>query len=306
MKNIPRQHHRHHHHHHIDDSFSIVDAVAVAASGAMVDVPNGTFAQTCKINQPITLHGRGIGKTIINASGIEPIENKSILLPAVPGVTITGFTLEGASISSSLGSNAAGVRDDGNSIGFILTDSEITGCQDGILTFQSDIVVDGCHFHGNGNNDGLTHNMYVTGTPATTFDCSNTLTEDALGGHYIKSRAGRTNLTNVTVLYNSANGGHVDFPDGGTVDAVECLFDQSSATDGSDRNFVTYGEESSNNGAQTVTFTNCVFKTPAGLGTYITSSIGGTLVLNGCTWQGSGPAPSISGWASVQGTLTAE
>src|SRR5579862_5183447 len=183
--------------------------------GCTLRLPAGLFVGTAGIAVPSTFVGAGMGKTIIDAGGIEPYNDMAVLVPLVPGVTISNLSIKGASISDKLGGNAAGVRDAADGIGFKLSNVEISGCQDGILTFGSDIEISGGYIHDNGSGTGQTHNVYVGfWTGRNSFRLTNLLTKSCNGGHEIKSRAAHT-ISFGCHHTTGGDGAAYDVPDGG-------------------------------------------------------------------------------------------
>src|SRR5580765_7105011 len=111
--------------------------IAATPSDGTLTLPAGVMKDTAPLPKPITLTGAGPGATFIDCTGLRPTNDKAVLVVQSVGCIITDMTLQGAVISTGLGANAAGIRDNGPSIGFILRRVVITGCQDGVLTFPS-------------------------------------------------------------------------------------------------------------------------------------------------------------------------
>jgi hypothetical protein len=288
--------------------------VSDMVAGSILGLPAGTIVGTATINAAGTIDGAGAGKTIIDCTNLTPYQNKAVLVTSVPGVTINGLTIRGAAIAANLGANAAGVRDTGPGIGFTLSASEITACQDGLLTSASNITVNNCNIHGNGAGlvgGSATHELYIGGGPATIFSMTGTtVATGPLATHAVKSRAGKTSVVGGTLTAGAADSGAVsgsiaDIPDGGnaTFSGVAFVLRPSAAV----TLFLGYGMESASNLAAgvTVMLTNCTFN-GGGVageiqnGTFIPSA---KLVLSGCTYTGTAGPPAISGFASVTGTI---
>ena len=282
-------------------------------TGGKLILPAGTFAGTGNIPNAITVIGAGMGKTIINGLNVEPSYDKALFVPQVHGTILEKMTLENAAISVALGNNAAGVRDNGAGIGCNLTNVEITGCQDGILTSGGSWNLTGCKIHNNGYGDGYTHEMYFNDdVPTNTITLTNvTSTQGMLSTHALKSRAGTTHVIGGTYTSGGNSNGNicgslVDFPQGGVFTASGATF--ILLNNSANTMFFGYAEENSINLAigTTATFTNCIFTDETGTGGSIQN--GGniptaTLVLVGCTYTGT-VAPNISGFATVTGTIT--
>src|SRR5512143_72826 len=119
---------------------TLADLEAMIGAGSTLRLPPGRIVGTTSIPAASALVGAGMGKTIIDATGLAPYANKGVLVPLVPGVTISNLSIMGAAIpeatlQDTLGGNAAGVRDNSRGVGFKLSNVEISRCQDGILAF---------------------------------------------------------------------------------------------------------------------------------------------------------------------------
>ena len=272
--------------------------------GCTLKLPAGVFLGTAGIAVPSTFVGAGMGKTIIDAGGLAPYNEMAVLVPLVPGVTISDLSIRGASISDKLGGNAAGVRDASRGTGFKLSNVEISGCQDGILAFGSDVEISGGHIHDNGSGSGQTHNVYVGfWTGKNTFRLTNLITQNCNGGHEIKSRATHT-ISFGCHHTTGGNGAAYDVPDGG-----QLSISSGSMTlpkDSPDPKFISYAMEANRNAAvgNIVTVTDEVFHDLTGTGgNIITHDKTAVLVLSGCTYTGALP-PKIIGWGQVNGAIT--
>ena len=277
---------------------------SLLTSGGTLRLPEGVFIGTAGIAVPSTLVGKRMGKTIIDAGGIEPYKEMAVFVPIVPGVTISDISIRGASISDDLGGNAAGVRDAADGIGFKLSNVEISGCQDGILTFGSDIEISGGYIHDNGSGTGQTHNVYVGfWTGRNVFRLTNLITENCNGGHEIKSRAAHT-ISFGCHHTTGGNGAAYDVPDGGqlSISSGSMTLPKNSP----DPKFISYAMEGNRNAAvgNIVTITDEVFHDLTGTGgNIITRDTNAVLVLSGCTYTGAVP-PRITGWGQVSGSIT--
>jgi hypothetical protein len=244
-----------------------------------------------------------MGKTIIDATGLVPYLDKGVLVAMVPGVTISNLSITGASIPESRGGNAAGVRDSGKGVGFKLSNVEINGCQNGILTFGSDIEIDGGYIHDNGSGSGQTHNLYVNGNGSNFFRLTNLRTENCNGAHEVKSRAAHT-ISFGCHHRTGGDGSAYDVPDGGQLSISNGSMTLPS--NAQDHNFLSYAFESRRNTpvGNIVTITNEVFNDGTGTGGIIRSGDpSAILMLSGCTYTGTLP-PKIRGWGSVNGSIT--
>jgi hypothetical protein len=281
----------------------------LAAAGP-ITLPAGTFVGTAAVSNPVT--GAGMGLSIVNASNHPLTYNKAIFVPLVKGVTIKAVTLTGAKLNAALGGNGAGIRDADTGIGFTAEDTEIFDCDNGILTFGSDITLRRMKMHDNGNpsDGGHTHNVYVGGNmvqdasgwhPAT-----NTLTvEDYYGygarsAHDIKSRAGIT-IINRMKSTTGGQGRNLDVPDGGKVDVTDAQF--TIPVGAADRTFYGFATESkinSDGGVTTLTRVKLTDLTNIGGQLINIFDTKGILNLIECTYEGA-VKPKIIGWGTVNG-----
>jgi len=284
---------------------------ATPTSGTL-ELPAGSFFGSADIPNACTISGAGMGSTILDGTGIEPFQDKALLVPTVGGTTISNLTIQNASISAALGQNAAGVREAQAGISYTLNAVEITGCQDGILTFASNVTLTGGHTHDNGASDGLSHEMYLNGDTTNTMTVTNWIsTCGTKSTHALKTRAGTTNLSGGTFTGSAdptgaVGGSVVDVPDAGIFTASGTTF--ITAAGAGNHQFITYGSESATNAGigLTVTLTNCVFTDNTGSGGILqngTANPTATLVLTGCTYTGA-TAPTITGFGTVTGTIT--
>jgi hypothetical protein len=288
---------------------TLADLEAMVVAGSILRLPPGRLLGTAGVRTASTLIGAGMGKTIIDATGLAPYANKGVLVPLVSGVTISNLSIVGASIPEAsapgtLGGNAAGVRDNSRGVGFKLSNVEISKCQDGILAFGSDVEIVGGYIHENGTGTGQTHNVYVGfWSGRNTFRLTNLVTEHCNGGHEIKSRAANT-ISFGCHHTTGGNGAVYDVPDGG----------QLAISDGSmtlpkgsaDPKFISYAMEANRNASvgNVVTITNEIFNDLTGTGgNIITHDPNAVLALSGCTYTGPTP-PNIVGWGAVHGAIT--
>lgn len=245
----------------------------------------------------------GTGQTV-DATGHRLTYDKAILVPTVPGLTIKNLVLTGARLPTSLGANGAGVRDAGDGIGFTLDGVEIHHCDNGILTFASNISLLNCKFHDNGSAQddapGMTHNVYVGGGNLIV---KNYTGYGATRAHDIKSRAVTTSISQM-VSTAGGQGRCLDVPDAGTVDVTDSVW--TIPPGAADRTFFGYATESGKNAGRIVTLTNVVFIDQTGQGGFITCgpyAPDAVLNLIGCTYKGAA-APQFQGWPKVNGELT--
>jgi hypothetical protein len=292
-------------------AMTLAALIAATPAAATLQLPAGTIVGTAEIGTACTIAGAGMGKTIIDCTGLQPYSNKGVLVPSVAGVTISNLTIQGASIPSSLGNNAAGVREMAPGIPFTLNAVEITGCQDGLLTFADNVVLTGGYTHNNGAGDGYTHEIYLGGSPTSVVTLNSWVsTCGALSTHALKSRSGTTNVTGGTFTGSAdatgkIGGSVIDIPDGGLFNMTGSTIVVSAGA--ANTLALGFSMESTLNAAtgRQVTLTNVVINDQSGSGGQIQSGDPeAVLVLNGVTYSGA-KAPQISGFKTVTGTITA-
>lgn len=112
-----------------------------------------------------------------------------------------------------------------NTSNVLIEDCEITGCDNGILggARGQRVTIRDSYFHNNGNQTGLTHNIYILQVDDLTVD--GLLSTEVTIGHLLKSRAARTTVRNSRLLGgNGSESACLDVPNGGelTMDGVVC------------------------------------------------------------------------------------
>ncbi|MCW3473935.1 Hint domain-containing protein [Limobrevibacterium gyesilva] len=192
---------------------SVSAAINVAVNGDTIEIPAGNYTENFPtIYADITIEGVG-GMAHLTPAG-QPSNGKAILVIDA-NVTLDHIELSGASVPDG---NGAGIRFEAGSL--TVTNSWIHDNQEGLLANAvagATITIDHSEFNNNGNNDGLTHNIYVNEIGLLTI--TNSYIHDALGGHEIKSRA-----DNTVIIDNRIQDGptadtsySIDIPDGGAV-----------------------------------------------------------------------------------------
>lgn len=284
-----------------------LDKLAGAATTGTLLLPSGTIVGTAPLAAAITLEGQGQGKTIIDGNGVPITYNKGLIVPLVSGSTIKSLTLSGAKLSEALGGNGAGVRQNGANIDFTLDDVEITGCDDGILTFPGNVTIkNGCNIHGNGSGSGYTHNVYAGGDSNSTLTLQGSATSACNGGHEIKSRCGTT-ISDGCTHTTGGMGSCYDVPDGGYVKITNGVWTLPAGS--ADRNVFTYAMESTKNSDLVENGHTCdigplVINDLNGQGfNFVTNDPKAILNLTGVTYKGA-VAPIIQGWGTVNGEIT--
>jgi hypothetical protein len=285
---------------------ALATAINATAPAGTCTLPAETISATVKLPFQINLIGAGIGQTIIDMTGVAPVEGKSCIALGSSGCTIKGLTLRntGAPDANSVG----GIRDDLGQGGVVDT-VEITGFDMGLgptSAGNDPWVLQGAHnIHGNGNpGAGDTHEVYIGTCPSLTVSGGNV--GPSRDAHCIKSRALVTTISNET-LPTGGMGSCLDQPDGGAVSVTggTWTINPAPAAFGpnyQDTVFFHYGEESGNNGAGGAVFNGVHFVIAAGLGGGVFINGGylpnATITFNGCTWSGDA-APTFQGYAAA-------
>jgi hypothetical protein len=172
---------------------TIQAAVAAASNGDTIDVNAGTYAVAdMKISEDLTFAAVGGTVDIVPpASATKYTVSKGLFVvgtdTSTPNVTIEGFSFSGAKSSSA---NGAGIRYQSGNL--TLDDDTFSNNQNGILASPfidgtGTIDVNDCVFDHNGAGDGQSHNIYIG--EVNTFVMTNSISEDAVVGHEVKSRA---------------------------------------------------------------------------------------------------------------------
>ncbi len=201
---------------------TIAAAVAAAASGDTIDVNAGTYAVAdLKITKDLTFVAVGGAVDIVPPASSNPKINvaKGLFIvgtdTSTPNVTIEGFSFSGAKAGDS---NGAGIRYQSGNL--TLDDDSFSNNQDGILAtpFVSGtgtVDVNDCVFDHNGAGDGQSHNIYIG--YINTFVMTNSISEDAVVGHEVKSRAENNTIEDNQILDGSTGTASysIDLPNGG-------------------------------------------------------------------------------------------
>jgi len=200
---------------------TIQAAVAAASSGDTIDVNAGTYAVSdLKIGENLTFVAVGGTVDIVpQASTTKYNVSKGLFVigtdTSAPNVTIEGFSFSGAKSTSA---NGAGIRYQSGNL--TLDDDSFSNNQDGILAGPfvdgtGTIDVNDSVFDHNGAGDGQSHNIYVG--YINTFIMTNSISEDAVVGHEVKSRA-ENNVIEDNQIIDGPNGTasySIDLPEAG-------------------------------------------------------------------------------------------
>ncbi len=196
---------------------TIASAVSAASSGDTILIDAGIYkTKDILLTKSLTIEAAGNGPVVLHASG--PVAKGMLIAGSTstaPNITIEGLTFTGAKSPSQ---NGAGIRyQNGN---LTLNNDTFSNNQDGILgtpfvANTGTIIVQGSTFDHNGIATGLGHNLYI-GYVAQ-FTMTNSVSEDAMVGHEVKSRAFNNDIEN-NLIKDGPTGTSsydIDIPNGG-------------------------------------------------------------------------------------------
>ncbi len=207
-----------------DEQFTTIQAAVTAAhAGDTIAIDAGTYtAADIGITKDLTIEAAGNGAVnVVAPTTSNPKINVSKGLFIVgtegnnPNVTIEGLTLSGAKSGSE---NGAGIRLQSGNLNVV--NDTFHDNQDGILATPfiqgtGTLIVQGSTFDHNGVGDAQGHGMYIG--YVNTFVLENSVAENAIAGHEVKSRAFNTTIEN-NLITDTATGNasySIDLPDGG-------------------------------------------------------------------------------------------
>lgn len=230
-------------------------AIAEAAAGDEILVLPGRYLSTALgIEKSLVIKSSVPGsRAIFDANG----GNFACIYAGGNGSRIT---LEDIGLTGNLieWGNFAGVWTTGGAYVLTLRRCEVWGCCNGILVGDhrdADIILEGNYFHDNGDYNGRTHNVYVSGARSLTAQGNwvrNTRNRvpgspdnwRISWGHLIKSRARLTTLmANRLTMENGEANRCVDLPNGGEVTLRGNMLEYRTTQNQSAGQFISYGVE---------------------------------------------------------------
>ena len=196
---------------------TIAQAVAAAQDGWTILVSAGTYTNDfATVTHDVTMIGVG---GVVKMVATKPPPNLKGILTVDASATIENFAFSGAAIDDADGGNGAGIRYEGGDM--VLRNDSFTHNQDGLLAFpvlglpSNTITLDHDTFDANGSGSGYTHNAYIGAVDKLTV--TNSVFEQAVVGHELKSRALVNDITNNS-FYDGPTGTasyDIDLPNGG-------------------------------------------------------------------------------------------
>tara|TARA_R110000868_G_C10969754_1_gene769603 strand:+ start:7816 stop:9357 length:1542 start_codon:yes stop_codon:yes gene_type:complete len=288
------------------------ELVASLSANDILTLPEGIFHGTAAIMVPCTIQGAGVGRTILDGTGMRPTYDKACLVPTVPGVTIKALTIRHWHIPASIGGNAAGVRNGGDGIAFTLETVEVTQCDNGLLTFGApNVVILNCLFHGNGvgaGGGGATHEQYFGGGEGSSvIETDVVVSCGPKSAHALKSRSAGAYANGCLYTGNNFDpegayaGAVTDFPNGGIVSLRNSRL-TIPPNDGN-RIFLNYGVDALLYSENKAALLDCILEDQTGRGGIIAAHKPDmTLDVTGTVYTGEVP-PQMVGWAKVVGEI---
>jgi len=271
----------------------------LCANGGQVNLPSGMYHGHAYIDQDTQVTG---DTTHITAEGMVLPGGKGIFELHAGVLNLTNLSMSDARVPDG---NGASVRvDPGASL--VMTNCEVYDCQMGILTADGGhIALSGCYFHDSGNNDGLSHEIYVNGS---TFEMHDS---EVFAGpettHAVKIRTPNGHITGSHIKGSpspSNSGAVLDIPDGGVILVEDTIIETSPGTGNS--TLVRYGVESSKYGVPGVTLRSVTVTDAFGTGGVLMAGAhagGAVLTLENCYYTTANP-PKFEGWGSIQGQFS--
>jgi hypothetical protein len=247
---------------------TISAAVAASRDGDLILVNAGTYTNDfATITHKITIEGFG---GMANLVATVPPPNSKGILTVDNDATIKNMSFSGAWISTSLGANAAGIRYEGGQL--VLINDVFTGNQNGImgnpvivgLTVNT-VTIDHSVFSGNGGGTGNTHNLYIG--PVDRLTVTNSVFQNAVVGHELKSRALITDIQN-SYFSDGPTGTAsyaIDIPNGGVAVIKNNIIEKGPAS--VQQNMVHFGGEGIAYAGSSLTITGNTFVNDRGTAT---------------------------------------
>lgn len=234
------------------------DAALRASDGDTIVIEAGRYTDCSvwKANN-LTIKDAGDGDVVIDG----PVcDGKGLFVVQGNNVTVRGITFRGA---TSPDANGAGIREEGETL--TVENSAFLDGQDGILAMTArsgTITIRSSRFEGNGfctkDNVHCPHGIYIG---VALLRVEDSTFRGHHGGHHIKSRSKRTELTGNTIEDgpNGSSSYLVDIPDGGSLVMRNNVLEKGPKSE-NPCCAITIGEESVSNPTDEIVLENNKFK----------------------------------------------
>ena len=268
------------------------DAAKIAHDGDTIVIAPGKYVD-CAIwsqnNLTIESSGKGVVITSKSCGG------KGIFVIKGNDTTVSGITFSNAKVPDM---NGAGIREAGKNLTVI--NSTFSKNQMGILSNpspDSTIIIRDSTFTQNGTcfpncpANIFMHALYIG--KAALLQVENSTFSDQHDGHYIKSRASRTEVINSTIKDgpNGTGSYEIDIPNGGSVLIQGNTLEKGAKSENA--NAISIGEEGVTNPTPDITIKDNKYTNDSGRqSTFVRNSTSTTPVLSGNTMLGS-PTPIL-------------
>lgn len=231
---------------------NLATAINAAASGDTILVDAGVYMNiSLYINKNLTLSGVG-GMAVLDSN--TAVSNGKGYFATNGNVNIDHFEFRNAKVSSN---NAAGIRYESGNL--VIKYCYFHNNQNGLLAAANatgTITIDQSEFAFNGVGDGYTHNFYCNNLAS--LKISNSYFHDVNNGNQVKSRAIRSEYTNLRIFDNNTGANwEIDFPEGGVCIVTDCIVQQG--TTGGNNNIMDIGAETVTHSPNSLTVKNCTF-----------------------------------------------
>ena len=301
---------------------TVAQAINGSAAGDVIQLSAGSYVEDLPIiNHSLTIEGVG-GLASLSTPNAVPANGRAILFVGANGNTsLTVSHLELSGVRDQNG-NGAGILFEIGNAALRVSDSWIHGNQDGILsggmtaasTSGMTVAITRSEIDGNGlpKSDpryGLAHNIYVG--DVTSLTVTDSLVQNALGGHEIKSRAAATVITGNRIQDGptATTSYGIDLPDGGTALVSGNVIEKGPNAENSSS--IHFGGEGTIPQGSSLTVTGNTFigdRTGGTNGVLNQSAFvdgsGGPVTVSGNTFYGIDPAATLVNQTGGPATLT--
>jgi hypothetical protein len=259
---------------------TITAAIAAASAGDTIQIAAGTYHETFDIPKPLKLVGAG-PTTIIDGTGLGYSHQRGLICP------LTDCWIEAMRLTNVVGTSdtVAGIRPGSGCI-INTKNLVVDNCMDGFFSgdgypvnwFSNGDTLSQC-----GNDDGFTHNIYLSGGVVRA-EFLNLTSTNPKGGHALKSRASL--ITKVTGGTLSANAGSpFDIPDASYAKCVITGTTLSKPADAVNSRIGDYGAESVLNGTGGIDIISCSINAPCP-SPFVQTAPTTTMTFTSCTFSG--------------------